>query len=61
VHPSTAQRAQDSGIDTNPSQSELVTNMSDDVYDEWVTQYRLREKVGCTPEQREDLRQPNVN
>lgn len=39
-------------------ESEQTVNLSDESYDQWVTHYKLRDKVACTADQREELRDP---
>lgn len=47
--------------DTNMPQSGLEAALSDDSYDQWVSRYGMREKVACTPELREELKDPAVS
>jgi hypothetical protein len=47
-------------MDTNMPQSELSQTLSDESYDQWVTQYRMREKVHCPPDLRHELDDPTV-
>jgi hypothetical protein len=45
---------------TNAPQSELDQALLDDSYDQWVTHYKMREKVHCPPDLRNELDDPRV-
>lgn len=47
-------------MDTDTPQSELEQTLSNDAYDQWVSQYRMREKVHCPPDLRDELNDPMV-
>lgn len=47
-------------MDTNTAQSGLEAALSNDSYDQWVSQYGLREKVHCPPDLRDELNDPRV-
>ena len=49
-----------SHTNTNPLQTGLDAALSDDSYDQWVSQYRLRDKVACPPNLRDELKEPRV-
>ena len=49
-----------SHMDTNVPQSGLEESLSNDSYDQWVDQYRMRDKVHCPPELRHQLNEPMV-
>lgn len=49
-----------SHMDTNMPQSGLDEAQSNESYDQWVSQYRLREKVHCPPDLRHELNNPVV-
>jgi hypothetical protein len=44
---------------TSP-QKESDDTLSDEVYEQWVSRYELREKVACSPEHRSELYGPMV-
>jgi hypothetical protein len=44
-----------SHMDTNTPQSGLDEALSNESYDQWVSQYRMREKVACPPDLRREL------
>lgn len=46
--------------DTDAPQSGLDAALSDESYDQWVSRYGMRERVACTPDLREDLKEPRV-
>jgi hypothetical protein len=47
-------------MDTNTPQSGREDALSDASYDQWVTHYRMREKVHCPAELRDELNDPTV-
>ena len=47
-------------MDANLPQSGREEALSDDSYDQWVTQYGMRDKVHCPPELRDELNGPMV-
>jgi hypothetical protein len=49
-----------SHMNTNTPQAGQMEALSDDSYDQWVTQYRMREKVHCPPDLRDELNGPMV-
>jgi hypothetical protein len=51
---------QHSHMGTNTPQAERDQALSDESYDQWVTQYKMRDKVHCPPELRDELVEPVV-
>ncbi len=49
-----------SHIETTLPQEEFNVTLSTESYEQWVSLYGLREKVACTPEHREELKEPGV-
>ena len=47
-------------MDTNALQSSLADSLSNESYDQWVTQYDLRDKVHCPANLRHELDDPGV-
>jgi hypothetical protein len=47
-------------MDANMPQSERDLALSDETYDQWVTQYGMRDKVHCPPDLRDELNDPMV-
>lgn len=44
----------------NTPQAERDQALSDDSYDQWVTHYKIRDKVHCPPDLRRELDDPTV-
>jgi hypothetical protein len=49
-----------SHMDINTPQSGLDEALSNDSYDQWVSQYGMREKVHCPSDLRHELNDPTV-
>jgi hypothetical protein len=49
-----------SHMNANTPQSGQEAALSDESYDQWVSQYRMREKVHCPPDLRDELNEPTV-
>ena len=47
-------------VDVESLQEELDQTLTDDVYDQWVTSYGIRDRVVCPLALREELREPAV-
>jgi len=45
-------------VEAGNLQNELVQTLTDDVYDQWVTNYGMRERVACPKNLREELKEP---
>jgi len=45
-------------MNANTPQSGQEAALSDESYDQWVSQYRMREKVHCPPDLRDELNEP---
>ena len=49
-----------SHMGTNMPQSGVDEALSNEAYDQWVSQYRMREKVACPTDLRNELNDPAV-
>ena len=49
-----------SHMDADIPQSRRDEALSDECYDQWVSQYKMREKVHCPPDLRDELNEPTV-
>jgi hypothetical protein len=47
-------------VDVESPQEELSQALTDEAYDQWVTDYGIRERVACPMNLREELREPAV-
>jgi hypothetical protein len=47
-------------VDVESPQEELSQALSDDAYDQWVSDYGIRDRVACPMNLREELREPAV-
>jgi hypothetical protein len=49
-----------SHINTPPPQIEIDNTLTEESYDQWVSHYKLRDKVACPADHREELREARV-
>lgn len=46
-------------LEASNLQEELQETLTNDVYDQWVTDYGMRNRVACPPDLREELKEPS--
>ena len=47
-------------VDVEWPQEELGQTLTNDVYDQWVTEYGIRDRVACPMNLRDELKEPSV-
>ncbi len=47
-------------VDVEWPQEELDQTLTNEVYDQWVTDYGIRDRIACPANLREELKEPSV-